>query len=337
MNRDDSHCQPKQLSVVPLVVAVVVNWNGERDTIECLEALLASEYQNLSVIVVDNGSAANSLNAIKDWAQTQLLLNPQRAWSAATRFQVIFPPTNGEWNKRSWEERALLMLVPMQHNLGFGAGNNVGIKLALSNTSTEFVWLLNNDAVPTARCLDQMVSRIQRDPDVGMCGCRLLFYREPELVQALGGARFYPWIAESRDIGYLSRADRKVDSSKIEAKLDHLSGASMLVRRSFIEDVGLLDEGYFLYYEEMDWIIRSAARYKLAYADDAVVHHKLGASTCGSDFDRKLHRSSLSAFFMTKSRLRFTRKFYPWALPTVVGYCILWALWTYARGRRPQA
>ena len=109
----------------------------------------------------------------------------------------------------------------------------------------------------------------------------------------------------------------------------------MLVSRDFLENVGLMDEVYFLYYEEADWAMRGKGRYRYAYADDAVVYHKEGASI-GSSHQRA-RRSALSSFFLVRSRLRFTRKFYPWALPSVFTYSALVALRDLAEGHREQA
>ena len=210
------------------------------------------------------------------------------------------------------------MFIDAGRNLGFAAGVNIGVRFALANAAVRYVWVLNNDTVVARDCLSWMERRMAEDPAVGMCGSRILFYREPDRVQVLGGARFQPWRGTSRLIGSLRSASEVVDPREVERNLDHLSGASMLVARTFLEEVGLMEEGYFLYFEEMDWAIRGKGRYRLAYADDAVVYHKEGASI-GSNHQRTL-RSALSSFFMVRSRLRFTWKFFPWALPSVVAY-----------------
>lgn len=109
-----------------------------------------------------------------------------------------------------------------------------------------------------------------------MCGSRLLFYDRPDLVQALGGARFYSWIGESRMIGCGSNVFDAVNIARVERDLGHLLGASMLVSRLFLENVGLMEDSYFLYYEEMDWVLREAGHCKMEYAHDALVYHKVG-------------------------------------------------------------
>ena len=96
-----------------------------------------------------------------------------------------------------------------------------------------------------------------------------------------------------------------------------------------------MEESYFLYFEEMDWALRGRGRYRFVYADDAVVYHKEGASI-GSSHQRT-KSSALSSFFMVRSRLRFTRKFYLWALPSVVACSVLLAVRALVDGQRAQA
>jgi GT2 family glycosyltransferase len=176
---------------------------------------------------------------------------------------------------------------------------------------------------------------VQGDSEVGMCGSRIVFYWQRDVVQVLGGGRFQPWTGRSRLIGNRQAAARPVSVTEVERQIDHLSGASMLVSRDFLEDVGLMDESYFLYYEETDWAMRGKGRYRLAYADDALVYHKEGASI-GSNHQRA-RRSPLSCYFLVSSRIRFTRKFFPWALPSVLAYSMLVALRALLGGHRDQA
>jgi len=84
----------------------------------------------------------------------------------------------------------------------------------------------------------------------------------------------------------------------------------MLVSLPFLRDVGLMDERYFLYYEEIDWVARARRRYSLEFAPDSIVYHKEGASTGTT-------RSDFADFHIVQSRVAFTRRHFPYALPTV--------------------
>lgn len=97
--------------------------------------------------------------------------------------------------------------------------------------------------------------------------------------------------------------------------MNYVEGASMLVSRQFLTEVGLLCEDYFLYFEEADWAIRAKGRFNLGYAARSIVYHKVGSSIGTSSNPAKM--SYTSDYFNIRNRLLFTRRFYPAALPTV--------------------
>src|SRR5690606_5006085 len=83
-----------------------------------------------------------------------------------------------------------LVLVRTGANLGFAGGNNVGLGYALARPDVDAVWLLNNDTVVHPEAARALIEIMARDPGIGICGSTLLYYDRPELVQALGGARY---------------------------------------------------------------------------------------------------------------------------------------------------
>jgi GT2 family glycosyltransferase len=97
--------------------------------------------------------------------------------------------------------------------------------------------------------------------------------------------------------------------------MNYVSGASLIVSRRFLQDVGLMCEDYFLYFEEADWAIRAKGRYSLAYAPKSIVYHKLGASIGTSSDPRK--KSLVCDYYNIRNRIIFTRKFYPHALVSI--------------------
>ena len=109
----------------------------------------------------------------------------------------------------------------------------------------------------------------------------------------------------------------------------------MFVSRRFIELAGLLDESYFLYFEELDWIYRVRGRARMQYAPAARVFHKTGASARTAAHGRR--PSPLSEYHFQRSRIRFTRRFYPYALPSVGGVMLLQGLRWILRGERELA
>ena len=97
--------------------------------------------------------------------------------------------------------------------------------------------------------------------------------------------------------------------------MNYVVGASMLVSKEFLEDVGLMCEDYFLYFEETDWAMRARGRYSLVYAIGSIVYHKVGASI--GTRSNPARKSVLCDFHSVRNRLFFTYRFYPLALPTV--------------------
>src|SRR5690606_23809149 len=116
---------------------------------------------------------------------------------------------------------------------------------ALARGDFDFVWLLNPDTVVRPDALRRMLEAMRRDPGMGACGCTVLYYGEPDTVQALGGARYNPWLALPRHIGLGRPAAAPVDAPGVAARMTYVYGASMLVSRRFLEEVGLLNEEYF--------------------------------------------------------------------------------------------
>jgi GT2 family glycosyltransferase len=310
--------------VLGKVYIVIVNWNGWRDTIECLESVLRNDYPAFQVIVCDNDSADGSLDRIRDWAAGRLSASardghPLRHLTAPPVPKPIpFVEYDREPAEAGGDVAAAdvpLILIRTAGNLGFAGGCNVGLRHALARADFDYAWLLNNDTVIAPDALTALVARMRERPDAGQCGSRLLFYDAPREVQAYGGATYNRWLAWSRHVGAFCPADRPVDVSRIERRLDYVVGASLLVSRSFLLDVGLLSEEYFLYGEEIDWATRGKGRYALAYAHRSIVYHKEGCSTGSSSSPAE--KGPLADLYSVRNRLRFTRAYHPLALPTV--------------------
>jgi GT2 family glycosyltransferase len=307
-------------SAVRRVDVVIVNINTWADTIECLESLFRSEGAELSVIVVDNGSEDGSLEYIKGWAEGRLdalvpAANPLRSLS--------FPPLPkpiryAEYEREdaerggSPEQPTSLVLIRNGANLGFTGGTNVGLRYSLARGDAEHVWLLNPDTVVRPDALRRMVETITEDSAYGLCGSTVLYYSAPGTVQVLGGAGFNKWLALPRHIGARQSAEHPVDAAQVVSSMSYVYGASMLVSRRFLLDVGLMNEELFLYLDELDWVLRARGRYRLAYSPESVVYHREGASG-GSG---KAKNWTVDYYFM-RNRIRITREYTPIALPTV--------------------
>lgn len=161
-----------------------------------------------------------------------------------------------------------LSIIETGSNLGFAAGCNVGIRRALE-MGADFVWLLNNDTIVDPEALQCLVSKAQRDRRIAAVGSAIYFMEEPHRLQAWGGGRVNFWLGRSRHFLAPVRDDT----------VDYITGASMLVSRAALESVGLLDEQFFMYWEDADFCFRlRKAKWKLAVAGDSKIWHKESAS-----------------------------------------------------------
>ncbi|HYF40105.1 MAG TPA: glycosyltransferase family 2 protein [Gemmatimonadales bacterium] len=306
------------------VYVVILNWNGWRDTLECLESVFRSTYRDFQVVVCDNASQDGSLERIKAWAQGQ---QPATVATHPSIRPLTTPPIPkpmrvAEYCRAAAEQggdegadSARLVLIQTGANLGFAGGNNVGLRFALARGNFEYAWLLNNDTVVAGDALSGLVRRLDQRPRAGLCSPTLLYYHAPERVQVRGGTAYDRWFATMRHLGQGESVEEAVDAEAIERSISYPAGASVLVRRSFLERVGLLSESYFLYYEELDWVTRAGGLFEIAYSPDSTVYHKEGSSIASAGADSAFHTAD---FYAHRNRLRYTRHFFPAGLPTTL-------------------
>jgi GT2 family glycosyltransferase len=303
----------------PSVAIVLVNWNGWADTIACVRSCLALDYPDFRVVVVDNASRDGSLERIAAWARGE----EEAAADPASPVTVASPrlPRDVAVIDRAAAERgedngAELVLVDAGANLGFAGGNNVALRWALAR-GFGAAWLLNNDTVVPPDALSRLAAALARDPALGLVGSTMVEYHRPDTLQAYAGAINLRTF-RGRHLGMGARADRVTEAVAADAlrpgELLYPIGASMLATAAFLRDVGLMEEGYFLYYEEADWVLRARGRHGVGLAPDSIVYHKVGASA-GSTPQGV---SSRSTGFLYRSRLQAARRFAPGRLPRVV-------------------
>ncbi|MFK0731738.1 MAG: glycosyltransferase family 2 protein [Gloeotrichia echinulata HAB0833] len=259
------------------VYIILVNWNGWADTIECLESVFRNDYPNYCVIVCDNDSSNGSLDYIKAWAEGKIdIFLPKSHTFHSLSFPPISKPVSYVQYDRVQAEAggskenadANLILIQTGANLGFGGGNNVGLRYALLQSDCGYVWLLNNDTVIDNTAIKKMVEASNNG--LSMTGSILKFYYQPDKVQAYGG-------------GYFSSfTSRVVSETKIfPKKLDFINGASLMMSRAVIQKVGLFDSNIFMYFEENEYCIRAQKQGIQMKCADTVVYHKIGA--CSND------------------------------------------------------
>jgi GT2 family glycosyltransferase len=249
------------------VAAVVLNWNGWRDTLACLESLRRLDALP-HVIVVDNGSSDGSgerIRAEAPWAQ----------------------------------------LLALTSNHGFSGGMNAGISAALTDRpALDYVWVLNNDTLVEPATLSRMVGLADSDPRIGIVGSRVVDADGSGRIQALGGGSVNLWLGTTKP--YVTVPSKDCES---------LVGASLLLRRSLLRQIGGFDERYFFYLEDTDLSLRARrAGWRLAIAPDSTVVHRRGASIDAGSPTRSLrsdvHFARSVAIFVSSLPL-------PWRITAV--------------------
>ncbi|MGH2541898.1 MAG: glycosyltransferase family 2 protein [Ardenticatenaceae bacterium] len=188
-------------------------------------------------------------------------------------------------------------VIENDRNLGFAAGCNVGIRHALA-AGAAYVFLLNNDTIVPPDLLDVMVAQAEALPDVGILAPMLRYLDDPTRLWFAGSRRH--WLTlESVEFGPLGPR-QQTDGAERRA-VDYIFGTAMLIPRRVLEDVGLFDEAFFLYYEDMDLCLRiQAAGYRLYHIPDVSVQHQISASTRSVSAMRYYHKARASVIFFRK-------------------------------------
>ncbi len=305
------------------VVIIIVNWNGWQDTLECLESVFRNDYPDYQVVICDNASADNSVEKIRQWARGETVLEVagDNLLGHLSSPPILKPVPFVEYDqitaeKGGWDSPDTpLVLVRCSDNLGFAGGNNVALRYMQARDEFQYAWLLNNDTVIDPGALVELVQCIESESNVGMCGSLLPYYDNPDTIWAQGGGSFNRWLAQSRCLGNNLKLDAALSRREVEKRMAYVAGASLLVTKKFIEEVGLLYEEYFLYFEEPDWAIRAQGHFEMAYATDSVVFHKVGRST--SSIFKHSDRDTSAFDYFCRNAFKFTRRFFPVAFPSV--------------------
>lgn len=249
----------------PLTSIVVINWNNSEDTITCIESLQNIDYPNYHVLVLDNGSDDDSLIKL-----TEITKN----LSKVTVFET------GD-------------------NLGFSGGVNYGIEKSL-NMKADYIWLLNNDTEVDCNCLTNLVEAMEKNPDVAIAGSQILLSSERNIIWH-AGATIGKHTGQPQHLGMGANInDQTYSNNKF---VDYVTGASLMIRQNSIKDVGVMDDRFYLYYEEADLCYRVKKKgFKILYVADSKLWHKVAASSTGYH---------TRVYYEVRNRLLFTFKHYP--------------------------
>lgn len=241
---------------------VVLNWNGRDDTLACLDSVTCLSGGPYSVIVVDNGSTDDSVAAIR-------------------------------------QQHPCVEVIETGQNLGFAGGNNVGIRRAL-DSGADFVLLLNNDTEVDPGLLNAFVDAARQRPDAGVFSAKIYFHADPQRIW-YAGAAWNPVSARFDQLGEGEIDDGRPAFTQL-AETAYACGCAFFVPAARFRELGLLDDDFFLYFEETDWCARAqAAGHPSVFVPQARLWHKVSVSFGGEG-------SPLALYFLTRNRLLWAAK-----------------------------
>ncbi|NDV98277.1 glycosyltransferase family 2 protein [Salipiger sp. PrR002] len=245
------------LSDLPSVLIVSLNYRTPQMTLRSVRAALrAMAGLRAELVIVDNDSADGSYEVMKQALDTE-----------------------------TWAQGAPLRLIRSERNGGFGAGNNIGIRAGLTDGSRpDYVYLLNSDAFPAPEAIRALLAHLEAHPEAGFAGsyihgedgaAHMTAFRFPSIASEFEGAiRFGP-------VSRLLR--RKAVPMPVPAgtqAAEWLAGASIMMRQSVLDQIGLFDEAFFLYFEETELCLRAArAGHATHYVRGSEVMHIGSVST----------------------------------------------------------
>jgi GT2 family glycosyltransferase len=305
------------------VYILILNWNGWHDTLECLESVYRNDHPEYQVVVCDNNSSDQSVEMIMAWANGRLdtFTFPGNSLKPLSWPPVPKPIPYSVLTRDDAEHQAApqagerLTIIRTGNNLGFAGGNNVGLRYIMARGDHRFVWLLNNDTVIRPDALSRMLMRMKEKPAAGICGSKLVYYDNPDLIQGVGGGYYNRFLGKISYIGRCTTRDEQISRDAVERSMSYVAGASLLVSRAFLESVGLMNDSFFLYYEELDWCLRAKEKFEIAYAPESLVYHKEGSSV--GTASRTRGNSIVSDYFALSNRIKFTKLHYPLLLPAI--------------------
>ncbi len=288
----------------PNVSVIIINWNGWKDTIECLESLYQINYPNFEVIVVDNGSQDESLEKIRNYAMGKIKVKSEFfEYDSINKPLRIIECTKDESESIKFEKTIdstskRLILIKNLENYGFAEGNNIGMRYALNKLNSDYILLLNNDTVVEKDFLKEMVITGESNGNMGIIGPKIYYYNEPNVIWCIGGKIDWKF-ARGLHVGI-----NEVDEGQYNKirEFDYISGSAFLIKKEVIEKIGFMDKTFFLYFEETDLALRAAkGGYKRVYTPGAKVWHKVSKSGGGIT-------KPIGLYYITRNRWLFMKK-----------------------------
>ena len=255
---------------------MLLNWNGEEDTIECLDSLKSLNYPDFEIFLVDNNSCEDSVNSILNYLDNDEYYN-----------YVLVEKKHLDTFVRTDDSNLIFILN--DSNAGFAGGNNVALNYVKDNYPSGYVMLLNNDTIVTDDLLDALVEKFNESDDIGFVGAKHYYYHDRNTLQTVGGGLIDLVHGECMAV---------TEFGKYE-EFDFLTGSCVFMSCDVLRDVGVMSEDYFMYWEDVDWSTRARLKgYKLKISDTGCIYHKEGASI----------KSLSRVYYHTRNRIIYMKR-----------------------------
>jgi len=227
----------------------------------------------------DDSSAPSVMFVVVNWNQRQLTLDCLASLQEQNygNFAVVLVDNGSEDDSVTAVRAAYPEVTVLENgrNLGIAGANNVGIKHALK-ANVDYVFLLNNDTTVDPDMLTHLVAIAESEPDVGITGPTMLYFNQPDVIWCAGNS--VNW-----NNGDTRRLDQNAPLSSMQnaacRDVNFITSCAVLIKRQVFDEVGLMDERYFIYYDETDWFYRAtAAGWRSVHVPWAKMWHKVSAT-----------------------------------------------------------
>lgn len=267
---------------------LILNWNGAKDTMACLDSLLPNLDKSDYVFLIDNGSTENSIEQFEQYF-----------------FKLKLPLVKCAAHEliKGFNNENRFYLIKNSRNAGFGGGNNVVLKqLVFLPAKFEFVWLLNNDTLVESQTLVSLRNTLTSDPQNAVAGSLILNLPKNGTIQC-SGVKHYKFFGVSKLIN--KNKPLSVLNTSTNIDFDYLNGASLMFSYKALQEVGFFDERFFLYSEEFDLQLRLQEHdYNLKLDLNSIVYHKLSGGTSKSKY--------LFFYYYNTSAMLLSKKHFSW-------------------------
>jgi N-acetylglucosaminyl-diphospho-decaprenol L-rhamnosyltransferase len=281
---------------------VIVGFGHSEDIVKCLTAVNAQRRcPKFEVFLCENGGAA-AFDALEEALS-------QKGGPCEGGAQSVEPTSNDFVRARRLRLAggAHVTIGQARDNLGFAGGTNAWVRPLLAQPSWTAVWILNPDTFPEPDALAELVDYAERRGK-GMVGSRLMIPGRSD-VSSSRGLKWNKLSTTLIGLDMLAPVTPAPDPEDVEQRMDSPTGPSMYVTRECIERIGLMDDSFFLYWEEVDWGMRAKATHSVGYAHNSVVPHISGSTTGTSR--KRAERSAVTVYLGNRNKLHFVRRHHP--------------------------